>query len=424
VEYFFPRLLLCSFAENNLQTLTSNEENIRKKAFRVPAALAFAAISLTTLGSCDLETQDPIGIEAPSPTPSQSISPQSLATLVSSLPLTLEQVQEVHSAVTSSIDNGYDEEYTFRSLVTTPGFGTGDDALSTRSKSVVSEYSGTTPMRSLLENASAAMSPSTRSASFMQELSASGYQIYWPYSENWDGTTLPTVSFDPGSGAERNVGFLREQLTSGEWIVREVTVDEEYSKTHPVWIVNANEDEGHLTPQMAEKLGLQPVQNETRAVSNFRTLRIKEFKAHRNYDSFFAGGSEFFVKIGAISAFSADILSDLTKYTPEITDMYITVKRSQVGKFLRFNTVLVSEWSDQLLESAFLMIEDDGGKRTSWKCSGTVMIKSKSYGFTVEFPLNKNDDIVWRGKLSSNYFEKYNGVANRLGDVSVNFTLN
>ena len=40
-----------------------------------------------------------------------------------------------------------------------------------------------------------------------------------------------------------------------------------------------------------------------------------------------------------------------------------------------------------------------------------------------ELPLNKNDDIIWRGKLSKNYLEQNNGIANRLGDVSVTFTI-
>ena len=84
--------------------------------------------------------------------------------------------------------------------------------------------------------------------------------------------------------------------------------------------------------------------------------------------------------------------------------------------------MLVSEWTPQLEECVFLMIEDDGGKQTSWKASGVVKIKSRSYGFEVELPFRRNDDLVWRGKLSSNYFEKYNGKPNRFGDVSVTFS--
>ena len=100
----------------------------------------------------------------------------------------------------------------------------------------------------------------------------------------------------------------------------------------------------------------------------------------------------------------------------------IKIKRGQVGRSLRYNTILVSDWSEQLDESAFMLTEDDGGKMTSWKASGTVKIKSKSYGFEVDLPYHRNDDIVWRGKLSSGYFQRYNGLPNRLGDVSVTFS--
>ena len=100
----------------------------------------------------------------------------------------------------------------------------------------------------------------------------------------------------------------------------------------------------------------------------------------------------------------------------------IKVKRKQVLTPIRYNTVLVPEWSPQLSECVFLIHEDDGGKLTTWKASGEVKIKSKAYGFSVEFPYHRNDDIVWRGKLSSSYFEKNNGVANRYGDVSITFT--
>ncbi len=160
----------------------------------------------------------------------------------------------------------------------------------------------------------------------------------------------------------------------------------------------------------------------TRSYGDCRTLVLKEFKAHRNYDSWFAGGSEFFVKCGALNGFSAKTEEELKLYSPSVTDMMINVKRKQVGKSIRFNTVVVSEWTPQLEECVFLMIEDDGGKQTSWKASGLVKIKSKSYGFEVELPFRRNDDLVWRGKLSNNYFEKYNGKPNRFGDVSITFS--
>ncbi len=47
------------------------------------------------------------------------------------------------------------------------------------------------------------------------------------------------------------------------------------------------------------------------------------------------------------------------------------------------------KWTPQLEECVLLMIEDDGGKQTSWKASGLVKIKSKSYGFEVELPFRR-----------------------------------
>ena len=102
----------------------------------------------------------------------------------------------------------------------------------------------------------------------------------------------------------------------------------------------------------------------------------------------------------------------------------IKVKRGQIGSVMRYNTVIVSEWSGQPTECALLINEDDGGKVTSWKSSGKVTIKTKTYGFDVEIPYRRNDDIVWRGKLSANYLEKNSNVPNRFGDVSITFTFN
>jgi hypothetical protein len=265
-----------------------------------------------------------------------------------------------------------------------------------------------------------AASVATRSSDFLEELASSGLQIYWPYSDCWDKRSMPVITFIPEGDKDSNIAFCRELLPDGTPVVKELMVDESYAKEHPVWVINWNEDAGAVTPQMMEKI--QTGETATRGYSNLKTLKLKEFKAHRQYDSWLSGGSEFYIKCGSLKAFTADVVSDLNRYDPEITDLMIKVKRNQVGKALRYNAILVSDWSEQLSECAFLIHEDDGGKMTTWKSCGTVKIKSKSYGFEVEIPYHRNDDIVWRGKLSSNYFQKYNGVSSRLGDVSATFT--
>ena len=375
---------------------------ISNKAPRILATIVLAVSAVPFFSSCDNVSRDdmlsPTGV---SPSAAiLSVTPESVARMLAGLPITIDQVREVFQGVVASSDDGYDEEYTFGDILSSP-----TRCLSGSLGQMVSDYVG---------------SAATRSSCFVENLASSDLQIYWPYSDSWDGNSMPVITFIPEDGRDSNIAFCRELLPDGTPVVKELTVDEDYAREHPVWVVNRNEDAGAMTPRMLEKL--YPEDVATRAYSEFKTLKLKEFKAHRQYDSWFSGGSEFYLKCGSLKAFTADVVSDLSQYSPEITDLMIKVKRSQVGKALRYNAVLVPDWSGQLSECAFLIHEDDGGKMTSWKASGTVKIKSRSYGFEVEIPYHRNDDIVWRGKLSSNYFQKYNGISSRLGDISATFT--
>ena len=379
---------------------------IAKKKSPLPLPLALASVLLLSFQACD-KTESSI-ITPMEPTVSFSATPASVARMLSEVPISIEQVMEVWNGVNASSANGYDEEYTFLDMFASPGRGIGDELTETRS-----DLDYTEPLCQAISACPAVSSV---------DLASSGLQIYWPYSENWDKKSMPVITFCPELNLESNVGFVRELLPNGQTIIKEIAVDEDYAMTHPVWVVGWNEDAGAMTPQMAAKLRPEPV--ETRVNTDFKTLRLKEFKVHRQYDSWLAGGSEFFIKLGSLKAFTADIVADLSKYTPEVTDLMIKVKRGQIGSVMRYNTVIVSEWSGQLTECALLINEDDGGKVTSWKSSGKVTIKTKTYGFDVEIPYRRNDDIVWRGKLSASYLEKNSNVPNRFGDVSITFTFN
>ena len=376
------------------------KSNMMSRSF---VTIALAAMAGPIFSSCDNVSRD--DLLSPTGTSQSaavlSVTPESVARMLSGIPITIDQVREVFQGAEASSAIGYDEEYTFENIL----------ASSCRSSSgslgqMIADH--------------VVASVATRSSDFLEELASSGLQIYWPYSDCWDKKTMPVITFIPEKDKDTNIAFSRELLPDGTPVVKELMVDESYAKERPVWVVNWNEDAGAITPQMLEIL--QTGGTATRAYSNLKTLKLKEFKAHRQYDSWLSGGSEFYIKCGSLKAFTADVVSDLNRYDPEITDLMIKVKRNQVGKALRYNAILVSDWSEQLSECAFLIHEDDGGKMTTWKSSGTVKIKSKSYGFEVEIPYHRNDDIVWRGKLSSNYFRKYNGVSSRLGDVSATFT--
>ena len=348
-----------------------------------------------------------------------------VARLVAAVPLGQAQVAEVHDAVSSSSGNGYDEEYPMRRVFEAPGTGVGDAA--TRAGASYPE-----PLRDLL-SAEIRKRYGTRvqdADAFRDALTASDVQIYWPYSEEFDGSETPVITFDPGGRETRNTGWIRQEDGS----VEEVVVDEDMARERPVWVINRNRDAEYQSLEMRRRedpdwgqggsILVRPragsAASGTRADDrDFQTLVLRSFKANRQFDTWFCGGSEVWVKCGAIEDFTASTEAELRLYSPSITDFLIVVRRKQVGEVLDFNAVLVSEWTGMLDNCAFMMVEDDGGTQTTWKCSAMVKYNSKSYGFEIEIPLRARDDIIWRGALTRTYIERNNGAIGHFGDVEL-----
>ena len=368
---------------------------------------------------------------------------QEVVEILSLLPISREQMDEVHNAVSSSSGNGYDEEYTMGNLFALPGSGVGDKAV--RSGMVYEN-----PMRDLITGAVKDLledGSKTRAGNrelnvlrtldrigadaFLDALAQSDMQIYWPFSEDWDGEQMPVMTFDPEDGSETNIGYRLVKDGDGFRQLEEVMVDEEMAKKCPVWVVNRNDDAGYTSLEMLRRqdsdwgegggnIIVKPADTRVRD-KTFRTLLLKDFMMKRNYDTWFAGASEFFVKMGAVEDFTASTEAELRLYSPSITDFMIVVKRGQEGKTLPFNAILVSELTDQLTHCAMMITEDDGGTITKWDCTAFVRIESKSYGIEISLPFNSRDDIVWRGQLATTWFENNNNVTGHFGDVDLTF---
>lgn len=369
---------------------------------------------------------------------SSYVALQEVASILSAVPLEGEHLYEVHSAVTSSSGNGYDEEYTVRDMFSVPGKGVGESQ--TRSTKIYDN-----PLKSLIENhvRSEAFTKSAGEArnaeDFLNALMSSDIQIYWPFSEDWDGSALPVITFDPEDGSEVNIGYRIEVDDDGSRRIREIAVDEDLARRNPVWVVNRNEDAEYTSLEILRRedenwgegggaIILEPqsvspsaVRSKTDGGAGGKALILKEFTMRRNYDSWFAGASEFFVKVGSVEDFTATTEAEMKLYVPAVTDFMIVVKRSQVGKPQPFNAVLVSDWTDQMLNCAFLITEDDGGTRTDWNCTALVRVASKSYGVEMKIPFNSRDDIVWRGQLAAKWLQANSNVVGHFGDVDLTF---
>lgn len=360
-----------------------------------------------------------------------SVPLDEVAELFSEVPFGLDQMREVHNAVTASADNGYDEEYTLKVLFESPGTGVGDDKLETKAPHRIYER----PMRDLLEEQLRARAAQTKASggepmdvdAYLEALQTSDAQIYWPYYENWDGEALPVITFDPGDNSANNVGYRLVDDGSGRK-VEKVNVTEKMAAETPVWVINRNDDADYVTIDVLRKndpdwgLGGSVKSSDTKA-GTAQTLFLENLKMLRNYDCWFAGGSEFWIKAGCVEDFTASTDAEMRLYNPKIVDFMVVVRRGWENRTVPINTVLVSKWTDQLDKIAFMCIEDDGGPVVNWKASIAVKFKSKTYGIDVDLPIRYFDDIVWRGQIAKSYLQKYNGKASRFGDVQLTFRL-
>jgi len=382
---------------------------------------AVGVLFVALLAGCDKFEELPNEEAQEEETYNGFITLEEVAQLLSTVPLGREQVAEVQEGSTSSAGNGYDDEYRMRDLFSSPGSGVGADPTTK-----ASSYSR--PLRELLREAAearfATKSASGDASAWLDSLAASDVQIYWPGAEEWDGSQLPVITYDPGDGAERNEGY--ELLPDGS--VKKLMVDEQMSLERPVWVVNRNSDADYKSLELRRREDPNWGNGGgdilvTKADDGFRTLVLRSFKAHRQYDSWFAGGAEILVKFGAVETVKAGTDAELLQYQANVTDFMIVVRRNQVGLELPFNAVLVSDWSKlkelQLKQCALLMVEDDGGTQKTWEFKTTVKYNSKAYGVEIEIPLNSRDDIIWRGPLTPSFIEKKSGIPVGFGDVEL-----
>lgn len=360
-----------------------------------------------------------------------------VARMLASLPIEEEQISEVWNAVNSSISNGYDEEYMMRDLIGSPGAGVGEPP---ESRATTRAAYGK-PLRDLiagyieegLSSGTMRPFPSTKGGSadevdaWLDELSSSGMQIYWPFADSWDGEQKPLITFDPGFGATSNFAYEISWQDGAFRASEPIYVDENVAASRPVWVINRNDDSEGTPYQLFARARAKAsgkdfdFDDEPDKVFSDNNLLIKDFTMLRQYDSWFCGASEFYIQAGSVYAKYSNTEVNPGNFSPEVTQLMIVVRRGQVKKKIQFEALLLSGFPDELEQIALLVTESDGGTRSGWKCSAKVMIKSKSYGVDMELPFESNDDMVWRGAVSMDYLRNLGSSEGRFGDVRITF---
>ena len=93
------------------------------------------------------------------------------------------------------------------------------------------------------------------SAEVVDYLIENDIEIAWHYSQEWNQSETPTVTFNPLDNDSVNVGYRTLMTDEGEMIIDTVLVDDDYAFAHPVLIIDQHEDLPDNDPNAGKFLG-------------------------------------------------------------------------------------------------------------------------------------------------------------------------
>lgn len=363
------------------------------------------------LSSCN-EYSEPQSISQSSNTVERSVSENSelIAQLISTIPLTEEIVEEVFSATQQGLANGIDESCYFADVL---------------ENSAQSKFQNRSSVSALGRELQLALDNITRSNGDIDaDLLINGeYQIYWPYSEIWDGVTRPVITFIP-EDMDQLWNYAYRQTESG---IETIIVDEEYMQSHPVWIINTADIPYDALPNFKKsefvKNGFAYIPREQSTAmtsttgeadqNKIYTVYLGKFKAEKQYDSVWNGGSEFAIQMGSLESFTITVPDQLKIYSTEITYLRITRSRNDIKnkKWIELgSSVLASDWQPYENNVGFSIHEEDQGGTKKWCAKLGITLDGKSYGFDAEIPYGSGDDLIYRTIYSRDFIFSSNNV--------------
>lgn len=383
---------------------------------------SMAVILFFVMASCSNEELDSsFSISLPPST--KSIDHQTelsvTAGLLASIEIDQEIMNEVKVGVERSLKYGLDEEYRFRDML----------------KPANSKFSRSTKKSNLIQkmndqlNLSSQLSRKSNDINdFFNFLFENDVQIYWPYSEEWDGKEFPTITFNPENGnTDWNYGYKRKKGVDGRIFIDTVVVNEDYFMKQPVWIINRNEIKYENLPDFEkgiyEKNGVifdQPVDNNIDSKNATRALPwvpetnpnlnysfyIQNMRVYKQLDGAFAGGSEMLIQC------SYPEIEGGMKAPVTVLRKSWTRKEISKSKIKPFTTPLITNWRQEQLQCGLKIVEEDNGSGNNWEFSLGFATKGNNYTISAKIPFQNNDDEIVQVILDRSYINSTSNISN------------
>ena len=239
---------------------------------------------------------------------------------------------EVHSSVSVAIEKGLDEDLYFRELWMK------DEDVKVKS------YNSGSILKDRLEDYFM-KNPSTKNTegNFLKD---SNIEIYWPYSENWDGKTKPVIAPVPvGQECDTLYGYKVISEPGSKVKLDTVLVDDDYAYENPVWIINHMEfPYEYICDSYLDDFNVKSSED------TFGWYMYKA-KCTKQYDKLSNGDSEFYFIIATPPA-SAGVVN-----TPSRRPFSFSRKQIRKEEEVVINLPLNLSWSSNQLSNHMIFVE-------------------------------------------------------------------
>lgn len=265
--------------------------------------------------------------------------------------LNLDLVKEVHKDVLTSLKYGLDEVSYLKDAV---------------------EKDSRITQRKATSKLSASLKASSGYEELIETIKTGDYQIYWPYSEDWDGSTMPVISFvDSSNEDDEFIPAFAPVKHGGRIDVDTILVNEIYATTNPVWIVRKSDIDYQALPNFSKgeftKNGVL-FSTASKALSSTQqkvyTMKLGSFMASKHYDPWTKGGSEFMIYITETSVNTQlpGSPADLGA-TTQVNSIFVDRPRKTIKKkqWVDVNAIGISNWRPEVHKTTLVIMEKDWG---------------------------------------------------------------
>lgn len=324
-----------------------------------------------------------------------------------SIPLDKSMAEEVSQMISFSLNNGFDECFFLRELAIPS------------SEVKVSSLNKIDHSRLLIEEALQA----SLKNDFIKALSTTNLVIYWPYSDMWDGETLPTITFMPeDEAAEWNYGYRQTVDNNGHRKIEKVIVNDDYAAKYPVWIIKDSEYSYDGLPNFNrgeyEKDGVYFNIPETKSSSDtIHVWRMSSAQVTKQYDNLFQGSSNLEITI---------TYPAIAGYVHDSSIIHTAFTRSEIKNktWKSVNLLLNTDWTPEELSNGMFVVETDGGETVSTtlttKFKDPITGSETNVSTTVNY--KDDDDIIGKQIYKRSYvFSSEGGNMQSFDDHGFNF---